>query len=251
MTSQRVSRAERAATRRSFVLLLLLVIVGLLGFCCHSAIANTESELVGADFYGKLQVPPNFFRSDMARDTFYHTQPGQVILTDGSITLRATVRSDGSFVVKQVPFGFYLLQADFFDFVFPTVRVEVQHKRTEYGIRPVIHCYRNEYPVTPLRGSGMEEESPAVIPTAGAVQYYVPREKFDPMALLKSPMVLIMLFAGAMLLMAKMIPEEELKKSRDQSKEMRRMMRNPQEALENALSGGTKEIETGKKKKKQ
>lgn len=198
----------------------------------------TTAESDTTDYYGLLQVPPSFRHSPHFHDPFYRTQPGSVLLSNGkSDIIRATVGPDGMFVVRNVPYGSYLLQADFYDFVFPTMLVEVQYKKGEKDSRtPVIHTSRNDYPVTLVKGRGTSAESPAVIPTAGVVSYYIPREKFNPMGLLKNPMVIMLLIGGAMTLMTKFIPEEELKKSRAQSKQMNKMLLNPQEALENAMN---------------
>eukprot|EP00796_Vickermania_ingenoplastis_P009193 gene9193-6470_t len=229
----------------SFCLAVVLVL------CSTAQWAAAEQGILTTNYYGVLQVPHQFRRSPMAVDPFYDMQPGEVVLTEGQKIFRASVRKDGTFVVRDLPFGTYLMQADFYDFVFPTVLVEVQYKRTETGIRPVIHTTKNDYPVTPLRGAGIDESSPAIIPTAGLVHYFVPREQFSIKALLMNPMVLMLGFGGLTMLMSKMIPEEEKKKSRERNKEMNQTLLNPQEALKNILSGGSTTAAEANRKKKQ
>lgn len=192
-------------------------------------------------YYGLLQVPPQFFHSPMAQDTFYALQPGEVLLTQGDTVLRAPVEKDGRFVVYEIPYGTYLLQAEYYDFVFPSILVEVQSHKTAKGAEPVIHTSRNDYPVVSLRGSGTSDQSPAIIPTSGLVQYFIPRTKVDVMAIFKNPLVIMMILAFGMIGMSKLIPEEELKKSRAKNKEMNKMLLNPQEALENAFSSKKKQ----------
>lgn len=197
------------------------------------------------DYYGRLMIPREFQLSSLATDLVHRVQPGGVLLTDGEHIYRATVRSDGAFMVSNLPLGSYLLQADWFDFVFPTVRVDVEWMRTgKNSTAIVISTSYNEHPVRMTPGTGMEESKPAIITTVGAAQYYEPREKFDLMQLLRSPMGLMALVGVGMLLIMKMLPEEELKKAQAESKEMKRRL------AANAMDGLKGLDSTAKNKKK-
>lgn len=199
------------------------------------------------DYYGQLVIPHEYHFLSKANGELNMAQPGAVVLTDGEHLYRSTVKADGSFIVKNLRFGSYLLQADWFEFVFPTVRVDVQWKRTSMnGTRVEITTYRNEYPVRAVPGSGLDEESAAVIVTVGAVNYYEPRQKIDIMKIVKSPMGLMCLVGVSMMLMMKMIPEEELKKAQAESKAMKKKI------AASALEGiSSNEVATRGKKKTQ
>lgn len=213
---------------------LLAVVAMVIAFSSAAQCASST------DFFGLLQVHPSFFKTPAAADPFYWNQHGSVILTRGEEVIRGSVRSDGVFCFKDVPFGSYLLQADFYDFVFPTVRVDVQFKRLEGREVPTIRAYRNEFPVVLLRGLGVEEESPVVVPTEGLQQFYIPREVFSLRNFVMNPAVLVLGFGLITVLMSKMIPEEELKKSRAQTKDLKNALLNPTQALENAASTSSK-----------
>lgn len=196
------------------------------------------------DYYGVLAIPSAFHFSSIERDAVNSAQPGAVVLTSGKHIYRSTVAADGSFVIRNLPFGSYLLQADWFDFVFPTIRVDVQWaKMPNQSTRVEITTYRNEYPVRVTPGTGLDEERPAVIATVGAVNYYVPREKVDIMKIVKSPVGIMGIVMVGMLLMMKAIPEEELKKAQAESKAMKKK-------IATAALEGTPLIDGGTKKKK-
>lgn len=197
------------------------------------------------DYYGRLVVPPEFQFSTASTDSVYRVQPGGVLLTDGQHIHRTTVRNDGVFQVKNLPLGSYLLQADWFDFIFPTMRVDVEWMRTgKNSTAIVISTSYNEYPVRLTSGTGREESKPAIITTVGAARYYEPREKFDLMQLIRSPMGIMALVGVGMLILMKMLPEEELKKAQAESKEMKRRL------AANAMEGLTGIDSTAKKQKK-
>lgn len=87
-----------------------------------------QPQVGGIPFYGKLDIPVSYFHHRTSHDPINFIQPGSVILVNGERTLRVPVQRDGSFVIYHLPFGTYLLQADYHDFIFPSVRVSVQYK---------------------------------------------------------------------------------------------------------------------------
>lgn len=216
--------------------------------CCtlliHSASASSQAGEPTTTYYGVLEYPRSFQNSEKFQDPLYANQPGEVVLTDGQAIYRARVNQDGSFTVKNLPFGSYLLQADFYDFVFPTIRVDVQYRsgtKDEKQLEAVIHTYRNEYPTVPVRGSGTSEETPAMIPTAGLAQYYVPREVISLYGLIKNPMVILMAISGAIMIFMKFVPEEDLKQARADSRNLKRNMLNPQSLLDGSAMAKKKQ----------
>lgn len=77
----------------------------------------------------------------------------------------------------------------------------------------MIRTVTNEFPEEPLHGSGTDESSPAIIPIMGMHNYYVPREEFSLMSIIKNPMVLMLLMSLGMFALKSMMPEEDVKES--------------------------------------
>lgn len=201
----------------------LLLVVALSVPACAQSMAGATTTV----YYGYLKIPPQYYSHPDSTDPMNQVQPGSVLLTDGTNSIRAPVQEDGSFVVYNLPYGTYLLHAEFNDFIFPTIRVDVQYKERDGGLRiPVIRTYQNDYPVRPVEGNGIDVDSPAVIPVAGRHEYYIPRENFRLIDVLKSPMIILMLVSFGMLGLLKLFPEEEMKESRKMTKEWQKKMTN-------------------------
>lgn len=129
---------------RCFASLLLLLLLSLLAMVVttqitalaipasaspsHHSNQTPQSQVGGIPFYGKLDIPTSYFHHRSSHDPINFVQPGSVILVNGEQTLSVPVQRDGSFVIYHLPFGTYLLQADYHDFIFPSVRVSVQYK---------------------------------------------------------------------------------------------------------------------------
>ncbi|KIK71201.1 hypothetical protein GYMLUDRAFT_33341 [Collybiopsis luxurians FD-317 M1] len=125
------------------------------------------------------------------------------------------VLKNGSFLIPNVPSGTYLLSVISHDYLFDQLRVDVTDSNVEV---------RSYIPGTPMNPS-----SPVILPypirlaARQKLNYFVPLESFDVMGMLKNPMILMMVFAGGLVLgmpylMKNLDPEslEELK--REQAK---------------------------------
>lgn len=213
----------------------LLVTLAALLLLAGATLAHSDEG--GASYYGFLQIPQAYFNHEASNDPLNHVQPGSVVLTNGNVVLRAPVQRDGTFTFYHVPYGAYVLEASYHDFQFPNIRVDVQFREGDKGERiPVIRTSTNDFAVTPLDGTGVEEDSPAVIPVIGVHSYYFPREQYSIGMLLKNPMILMMLVSVGLMGLMKLFPEEEMKESRRMTKEwgnkMNKMAKGVQERRE-------------------
>ncbi|CCW64115.1 unnamed protein product [Phytomonas sp. EM1] len=213
----------------------------LLWFCLTSFAVSGSDVEQGVTIYGLLQVPESYFSHPDSQSPLNQVQPGSVLLTSALHTYRVPVQKGGLFVVPLMAYGTYLLQADFHDFIFPTVLLEVQYKerdRTHGQMKgervPVVHAYANDFPVRPLDGTGVDDMNPIVIPTEGVHSYYVPREEFHFTEILKNPMILMMLLSFTMFGLVKLFPEEDLKESQKVSREWQnKLVKSSNKAISN------------------
>lgn len=174
--------------------------------------------------YGHLRLPPQYFAHSHSHDHINRLQPGAILLTSGNRTWRVPVQQGGDFTVYGLPFGSYVLQADYHDFLFPTVRLDVRPK--SHGSEAVVRAISNDYPETALEGTGLQYENPIVIPALSVHAYYDPREHFSVMAILKNPMILMMVVSFGLMGLVKLFPEEEMKESQKMQKELGRKLMN-------------------------
>ncbi|KAJ3990539.1 hypothetical protein F5890DRAFT_1569753 [Lentinula detonsa] len=124
------------------------------------------------------------------------------------------VLKDGSFVIPNVPSGTYLLSVISHDHKF-------DQDNTSSGefieVRPHI-------PGTPMNpASTILLPYPITISARERFNYFVPRESFNIMGMLKSPMILMMIFAGGLVLgmpylMKNMDPESLQEFKKEQAK---------------------------------
>ncbi|KAF9068040.1 hypothetical protein BDP27DRAFT_1422278 [Rhodocollybia butyracea] len=139
------------------------------------------------------------------------------------------ILKDGTFIIPNVPSGTYLLSVISHDYLFDQLRIDV----TESEETPTVEA-RPYIPGTPMNPpSTVLLTYPLKLSARQKFDYFVPRESFNIMGMLKSPMILMMIFAGGMVLgmpylMKNMGPEslEELRK--EQAK-----MSHAQSALQN------------------
>lgn len=245
--------------RASFVLSSLVVALVLALTLVSGDTAGSEESGV-TSFYGILELPPSYFQHPDSDAPINRIQPGTVVLHNSHTTLSVPVQRDGTFVFYGVPYGTYLLQADYHDFIFPTVRVDVQYKEkaatAEDGARatpktrvPFIRSFSNDYPVKPLRGSGVDEQSPTVIPSQGVHEYYVPREEFHLLDILKSPMIVMMLVSFGLMGMMKLFPEEDMKESQKMSREWQQKLLNRAAGVSAEDASAAEAAKSGSKKR--
>ncbi|CCW70192.1 unnamed protein product [Phytomonas sp. Hart1] len=204
-----------------FVLCHVLLLLCVMSF----AVGGTEVEQ-GVSLYGLLQVPESYFSHPDSENPLNQVQPGSVLLTSALHNYRVPVQKGGLFVVPRVAYGTYLLQAEFHDFIFPTVLLEVRyiedeqtHRQEKPGRVPVVLAYANDFSMRPLEGTGVDDINPIIIPEEGIHLYHVPRQEFHIMDILKNPMIIMMLVSFAMFGIVKLFPEEDLKESQKVTRE--------------------------------
>ncbi|KAG5501823.1 hypothetical protein JKF63_04092 [Porcisia hertigi] len=186
-----------------------------------SVIAEEET----VTYFGQLRLPSPYLRHPDCFQPLNSIQPGSVLLYNSQHTFVVPTARDGSFTVYKLPYGTYILQAEYHNFVFPTVRVDVAYLDTGDGNHePLIRTSANDYPVRQLEGSGLDEENPAIIPISGTHRYYIPRQQMDLMSLLKNPMVVMMLISASLMGLMKLFPEEEIRESQKMTREWQKKL---------------------------
>ncbi|KAG5476639.1 hypothetical protein CUR178_03812 [Leishmania enriettii] len=176
-------------------------------------------------YYGQLLIPPPYLRHPDSHESLSNIQPGSVLLYNGRHRFVVPTARDGSFSVYKLPYGTYILQAEYHYFAFPTVRVDVMYRDTGNGRHePLIRTSANDYPVRQLEGTGLDEENPALIPVAAQHSYYIPRQQMDVMSLLKSPMVIMLLISASLMGLMKLFPEEEIRESQKMTREWQKKL---------------------------
>ncbi|KAF8581379.1 hypothetical protein K439DRAFT_1636250 [Ramaria rubella] len=122
---------------------------------------------------------------------FEDIQGARVILDDGRWF--GYVRKDGRFTIPDVDPGTYILSVSSSNFQFNQLRVDVSTAEPHASI----HAY---VPGTPLSPAPPVSSAYPIILFARAKNvYFVEREGFDPLGMLKSPMMLMMLATGGFL----------------------------------------------------
>jgi len=120
--------------------------------------------------------------------------------------------NDGRFVIPDVQSGTYLLAVQSHDHTFDSLRIDV----TADESIPEVHPFVLGTPFNPV--SPISLPYPISLTPRSKSAYFVPRESFNLVGMFQSPMMLIMVFTGVMMLampyiMKNMDPEmlEEMK----------------------------------------
>ncbi|KAE9410901.1 hypothetical protein BT96DRAFT_242326 [Gymnopus androsaceus JB14] len=104
----------------------------------------------------------------------------------------AGVLKDGSFAIPNVPSGTYLLSVISHDYIFDQLRIDVTSEVVE------AHPYVPGTPMNPP--SSILLPYPVRLSAQQKFNYFIPLESFNIMGMLKSPMILIMIFGGGLVL---------------------------------------------------
>ncbi|CCM00949.1 uncharacterized protein FIBRA_02996 [Fibroporia radiculosa] len=119
----------------------------------------------------------------------------KVVLDNGK--LRGGITRDGSFVIPDVPAGTYILSVIAHDHAFDKaslLRIDVLEAETLPEVRPYI-------PGTPLSPpSTVTLPYPVVLPARQTSDYFVPHQSFNLLGMFQSPMTLMMLGMGVLVL---------------------------------------------------
>lgn len=140
-----------------------------------------------------------------------HHRLGKVFVTGGSLAAAPfLIQSDGAFVLPNLPLGSYSVTVEFDDIVWPQVRLDVSGGRVRAQTNDVVGN-------TLSLPGGDDLSAPFELVPVGKHGFYIPREEFSLMGLLKSPMVLMLGLPMAMMAIMKLMPQDEL---RQQMKQM-------------------------------
>jgi len=119
-------------------------------------------------------------------------RPSKVVLDDGK--MKGSILQDGSFAIPDVPVGTYVLSVVSPDYSFDQLRIDVVDPVSAPEVRPYVV------------GTPLNPPSTALLPSPIALTprqkhaYFVPHETFNLVAMLSNPMMLMMIFGGAMML---------------------------------------------------
>ncbi|KAL0580295.1 hypothetical protein V5O48_001712 [Marasmius crinis-equi] len=144
--------------------------------------------------------------------------PTKVILDNGEFS--SGVTQDGAFSIPNVTPGTYLLSVLSHDFAFEQVRIDVVDESV-VEVRPYVAG-------TPLNPpSAITLQYPIAIQAKQHYNYFVPPESFNIMGMLGSPMMLMMIFGGGMMLgmpyLMKNMDPEALEDMKEQQAKMAKM----------------------------
>ncbi|KPI85983.1 hypothetical protein ABL78_4945 [Leptomonas seymouri] len=212
-----------ACSRSAAAVLLRLALVALLACLAVASVTSAAEETV--TYYGQLRLPEAYLRHPDSQAPLNNIQQGSVLLTNGQTSIMVPTARDGSFIVYKLPYGTYLMQVEYHDFEFPTMRVDVMYRETGNGKRePLLRTSTNDFPVKQVDGTGLEEESPALIPVSGVHQYYMPRQEMRLTDIVKNPMIMMLLISCGLMGLMKLFPEEDLKESQKMSREWQKKL---------------------------
>lgn len=184
--------------------LLLPLLLSLLSFATRpfsAAAAKTDhaqsqspSPAVTTSIQGRLRLP----------DPALSLNSTRVTLNDGA-THSTYTRPDGSFVLYRVPPGVHLLDVQSREHHFSQVKIQLLAEAMD-----VPKCVEYVYPGATKRAV----PHPLELTAHASYEYYEPRQGFSPFAMLRNPMLLMMLVSvGGMFMMPRMMeglePEEK------------------------------------------
>lgn len=116
----------------------------------------------------------------------------KVVLDNGK--MRGGVTRDGGFLIPDVPAGTYILSVIAHDHTFDKLRIDVFETESLPEVRPYI-------PGTPLSpASTVTLPYPIVLPARQKNDYFIPRQSFNVVGMFQSPMMLMMLGMGVMVI---------------------------------------------------
>lgn len=192
-----------------------------------------------ATVHGALgNVPPELLRDGGAR-----------LSVDGGVRVVYT-RTDGSFVIPNLPVGTHIVETSLANVEFPAVRIDVSAKG-DNRFRAALNDGSQKLLVNAMSAAAAAEAASAshdgdvpmvIIDAVGKHQYFVPREEFSIMSIVKNPMVIMMLFSLGMVYVMPMISDQD---------EMRQQMKDLQKQADTIKGGGAAKAPAPKRAVKQ
>ena len=172
------------------------------------------------------------------------TNTTRITLNDGEWATYS--RTDGAFTFHRVGPGVHKLTVHSHEHHYPTVKIQL---KTDTGMEP--KCIEYAY-----AGAGkVAVPHPLRLTALAEYQYFEPKPRFNPLRLLKNPMVLMMLVSvGLMAFMPKMmegLDDEQREQMRQQMATQNQMMTDPTKAFSSLFGdGGGAEDDTGRQQRR-
>mmetsp|Transcript_18127 Transcript_18127/g.41598 ORF Transcript_18127/g.41598 Transcript_18127/m.41598 type:complete len:225 (-) Transcript_18127:508-1182(-) len=197
--------------------------------------ANNDNHVPTTTLEGRLEFP-------MGTSSRVFNSTTRITLNNGEYTTYS--RTDGSFVIYDVGPGIHQLDIDSKLYHFPQVKIQLLEDSMDAP-----KCLEYAYPGAAKRAL----KYPLVINPKGTYQYFETKKGFSIFALLKNPMVLMMLISVGMMvgmpyMMEGLEPEEKAR--------MREQMKNQQDPtamfsqMWGDMTGGGEEEASGPKARK-
>jgi len=153
---------------------------------------NANEELYTEDIDGRILIPKEYVNE------------AKVFLNGGEEL--AFLRSDGSFTLHSVQPGTHILDFTLGNFILPQVRIDISLKKRG-KIRASV-SENGKIEVLPY---------PLLLDPRGKAKYFVPREEYSMLGMLKNPMVIMMLVVGVMaFVLPKLADPEQMKEQMQQ-----------------------------------
>jgi len=150
----------------------------------------------------------------------------RAVLDNGQIS--GSITRNGSFVIPDVPHGTYILSVIAHDYNFDELRIDVSDATLVPEVRPYI-------PGTPLNPpSSVLLTYPITLQPRKKLEFFMPVESFNLVAMFSNPMMLLMVVGGGMMLampyLIKNMDPESLQEFKEQQARM--------SGIQNAMASG-------------
>jgi hypothetical protein len=157
------------------------------------------------------------------------------VIVDGGLHV-AAVDEHGQFAIPAQQAGSHILEFSVGDLFIAPVRVEVSETKHD-RFRATVNDGSGRVIVNAMNDASYEEASASVgadfpvivVSPIGEHKYFVPREGFNVMSMVKNPMVLMMLFSLGMVYVMPLIADQD---------EMKAQMKDMQKTLNTAQGAG-------------
>ncbi|OEU15396.1 hypothetical protein FRACYDRAFT_275659 [Fragilariopsis cylindrus CCMP1102] len=203
-----------------------LILLGCLSKCSAENVPTTDLE-------GRLEFPSSA--------PFNITT--KITLNNGEYTTYS--RTDGSFVIYNVPPGIHQLDIDSKTFHFGQIKIQLLEEAMDAP-----KCLEYAFPGAPKRAL----KYPLILNPKATLQYFEAKKGFSIFSLLKNPMVIMMLFSVVLMVMMPKMMEGMEPEEKARMKEQMKNQQDPSAMLTQMWSGITggeeKEADTKKRIKR-